>query len=569
MKCTIPEISWHNRDPVYTVDIQWNSPDGIYRLASGGTDTHVVIWQLQILDNGGIKVEPLSDLTRHSKAVNAVRFSPNGEYLASVDDEAAIIIWKKQDLGNDIFTDEAEKENKEHWTVHKMLRGHLEDIYDVCWSKCSQYLITGSVDNSAIMWDVVKGKNIGILKDHKGFVQGVAWDPLGQYVATMSSDRIFRLYSISTKKLVSKVHKGSVCIPDQDGNITEKTTHLFHDDTLKSFSRRLCFSPDGEVILVPSGIIEIENDKTTHVTYVFSRHCPSKPVMFLPSNDKYAIASKYCPILFELKPLPKEYDEESEETEEPWQRYANLFNLPYRMVCAIATENAVLFYDTQQPIPFAKISNFHYTRLSDLAWSDDGRILVVSSTDGYCSLISFAEGELGTPYKAKTSECPTEKVIKLTKSTPDEKQEESRLPQEVNSESSSAATAKSETVVAKPIAVKRINENKQGKRVQLITLSRTVSVKDENHLESGTLNHRTQTTVSSEGDKKVASMEVDSGTAQEFEDAHNSPVKVMPKEDSSANSLVSSTVSNKTPRRVPLITLSSPKSKKFGNTDSR
>ena len=43
MKCTIPEISWHNRDPVLAVDVQHKSPDGIYRLATGGTDTHVVV----------------------------------------------------------------------------------------------------------------------------------------------------------------------------------------------------------------------------------------------------------------------------------------------------------------------------------------------------------------------------------------------------------------------------------------------------------------------------------------------------------------------------------------------
>ena len=43
MKCTIPEISWHNRDPVLTVDIQHNSPDGIYRLATGGIDAHVLV----------------------------------------------------------------------------------------------------------------------------------------------------------------------------------------------------------------------------------------------------------------------------------------------------------------------------------------------------------------------------------------------------------------------------------------------------------------------------------------------------------------------------------------------
>jgi len=35
----------------------------------------------------------------------------------------------------------------------------------------------------------IAGRNVGLLKEHKGFVQGVAWDPLNQYVATLSSDR--------------------------------------------------------------------------------------------------------------------------------------------------------------------------------------------------------------------------------------------------------------------------------------------------------------------------------------------------------------------------------------------
>lgn len=44
MKCTIPEISWHNRDPVLSVDIQYSRTNkNFYRLASGGTDAHVLV----------------------------------------------------------------------------------------------------------------------------------------------------------------------------------------------------------------------------------------------------------------------------------------------------------------------------------------------------------------------------------------------------------------------------------------------------------------------------------------------------------------------------------------------
>ena len=33
----------------------------------------------------------------------------------------------------------------------------MEDIYDLQWSPDGNNLISGSVDNSAIIWDVVKG----------------------------------------------------------------------------------------------------------------------------------------------------------------------------------------------------------------------------------------------------------------------------------------------------------------------------------------------------------------------------------------------------------------------------
>lgn len=69
------------------------------------------------------------------------------------------------------------------------------------------------------------------------------------------------------------------------------------------------------------------------------------------------------------------------------------------MIFAVATKCSVYLYDTQQKLPFGLISNIHYTRLTDLAWSNDGHTLVVSSTDGYCSIVQFPVGELGQVYQ--------------------------------------------------------------------------------------------------------------------------------------------------------------------------
>lgn len=195
MKCKIPEISWHNRDPVLSVDIQpkTNACNNYYRLASGGTDAHVLIWYMKLTSSGeygDIELDLAADLTRHQRAVNVVKWSPSGELLASGDDESVVFIWKQKSDSEPLnILDPTNDQDKEVWITLKVLRGHMEDIYDLSWAPNSLFLVSGSVDNSAMIWDVHKGKSIAILNDHKGFVQGVAWDPKNQYIATLSTDR--------------------------------------------------------------------------------------------------------------------------------------------------------------------------------------------------------------------------------------------------------------------------------------------------------------------------------------------------------------------------------------------
>lgn len=147
MKFSIPEISWHNRDPVLSVDFQprckANDP---LRLATGGADTHILviktylsswwitfwikyriyfnvsyafqIWYLKITASGSVDLEVAADLTRHQKAVNVVRWSPNGVYLASGDDESIIFVWK-QKMEEPTVSLEGEEQYKESWVIHK------------------------------------------------------------------------------------------------------------------------------------------------------------------------------------------------------------------------------------------------------------------------------------------------------------------------------------------------------------------------------------------------------------------------------------------------------------------
>ncbi|RWS14338.1 chromatin assembly factor 1 subunit B-like protein [Dinothrombium tinctorium] len=396
MKICTPQISYHSRDPIFTLDVQQydghinqNSESARYRIATGSYDNHVLLWYWD--QSSGQKQGPkiLADLNRHQKGVNVVRFSPTPGLLASADSAAVIIIWKFECALNESLEgseqpilDDYGVKNLEQWVVLKQLRKHLEEIIDIHWSPDSQYLISGSVDNYAYVWDINKGTPQESFAPHHSYVQGVTWDPLNDYIVTLSADRCMRVISTQTKRTIFRVSKSIVKIKGE-----AKSSRLFYDDSFRSFYRRFCFSPGGEFVIASSGIIETENDGNKDVKFIncchlFLRNALNKPAASYLTESKHALAVACCPLLFELRPTAK-----------------NNFPFPYRIVFAIATPDTVLFYDTQQETPFAFVSDIHYARLCDICWTHDGRTLLVSSFDGYITFITFDDGEIGLPYK--------------------------------------------------------------------------------------------------------------------------------------------------------------------------
>lgn len=162
------------------------------------------------------------------------------------------------------------------------------------------------------------------------------------------------MFNTKNSKLFNKCDKSAPLGKRVDGE--EIKSRLFHDDTLKSFFRRLSFSPDGQILVTPAGIMEtnFEQNKskiTTNVSYVFARKSFTKPVLCIPSLDQYSVAVQFSPILYKLK----------EDTK-------SVFDFSYRMIYAIATNSSILLMDTQHAAPFAYIGDIHYTRLTDLSW---------------------------------------------------------------------------------------------------------------------------------------------------------------------------------------------------------
>ena len=373
---------------------------------------------MEVSSTGEVSLECLSDLTRHQRAVNIVRWSNDGALLASGDDESIIIVWQLRvgESGGGLFDDDTE--NKENWVVYKMIRSHLDDVYDLSWSPCSNFLISGSVDNAAIITNVHKNTKVAHFTESRGYVQGVSWNKKHALVSSLSSDRVCRTYNTDTKKLVARSYKANLQIntaaPPQKKKTKKETTEgaktgenqteekqgekekedeekkereeekekeeegkekegetkvenkerelrLFHDETFKGFFRRLSWSPDGEVLVAPSGVLETaEASKVQHCSWLFTKVDLSKPALCLPSKDKYSTVVRFSPQLYQLRQL-KFLKSELGDTGESWSGGRSLVALPYRMVYAVANQNAILFYDTQQANPFGRVSNVHYT----------------------------------------------------------------------------------------------------------------------------------------------------------------------------------------------------------------
>ena len=253
MRIEIPQIFWHgNRDRIMSIDFYPNTNLLITSGAESENKMFVKLWRIeeitidpssqstqQIPQIGSLSQSPfdenqnqnqnttnnqtinfLQTLTdpentsnarikpvfecelngAHISTVNICRFSPNGKYLATGSDDNTVIIWVQKSRP----TNFGSTEEKVSWSNYKILRGHSGDVYDLSWNPESKYLISGSVDNYCMIWNIEKAKCVNRFMDHEHYVQGVSWDPRNKYILTQSSDKSVRFYKNTQSKLEMK-----------------------------------------------------------------------------------------------------------------------------------------------------------------------------------------------------------------------------------------------------------------------------------------------------------------------------------------------------------------------------
>ncbi|SMN20500.1 similar to Saccharomyces cerevisiae YML102W CAC2 Component of the chromatin assembly complex (with Rlf2p and Msi1p) that assembles newly synthesized histones onto recently replicated DNA [Maudiozyma saulgeensis] len=432
------QIYWHESQPVYSLCFQ--ETDNKFKLFTAGGDNKIRAWHLNTKESDTnskcVKIDTidfLSSLQQHEQAVNVVRFNNCKpiNILASAGDDGQVLLWKQNDtIVKEFGMDETEaNELKESWYVYKRLRySSNSEIYDICWSPDDKYIVVGCMDNCIRIFDVNTEKCIINLKEHNHYVQGVSWDPMNQYIFSQSADRSVHIYkiifgqekkTIESLKLKNRIVKSDLPlrgINDKNINFDSiKNSYLFYNETLPSFFRRLTTSPCGSLLCVPAGIYKTE-DKTTNETnestinseycnavYIYTRGAfnqdkmINRPIISIPLLKKPAIVISFNPNFYKRSSSKSQF-----------------IDLPYKLIFAIATSNELLIFDTENNVPISVVGNMHYTPLTDLNWSDDGTLLMVSSTDGFCSYVSVDSSLFGEKIDNDTKLKLIEQVNKST-----------------------------------------------------------------------------------------------------------------------------------------------------------
>lgn len=141
-------------------------------------------------------------------------------------------------------------------------------------------------------------------------------------------------------------------------------------------------------------------DSGKPTVYIYSRaNLARNPIAHLPGHKTAAVCIRFSPIFYDLRttgtsttqaepkhitldasnpspvhvslsmpPPPPPQKEGEDKGKDKDKALGAVFALPYRLLYAVACQDAVLLYDTQQAGPVAIFRGLHYAGFTDIAW---------------------------------------------------------------------------------------------------------------------------------------------------------------------------------------------------------
>lgn len=215
---------------ITSLNFNWNGT----MLASGGQDFQINIWD-SLFRKVPIPVDPK---ITHTNNISSVIFDRTGRFVFSSCEGGKLIVWDIQNkkaikqlatgvpiasiaLGNmpsSIFVAGSEPMIKLVNIVNgqtiKTLVGHKDRINSIAVSKNMRYLISGSNDKTAKIWDLKSFKLHKELTVECWKVTAVAFSEDSRYCATACNDGSIRVWEVENGKLVAISKENEFIVKD-------------------------------------------------------------------------------------------------------------------------------------------------------------------------------------------------------------------------------------------------------------------------------------------------------------------------------------------------------------------
>ncbi len=166
------------------------SSDG-KRIVTASNDGTAMVWE-------AATGEPILILRGHAGAVTNASFNGDGTLVVTASDDRTARIWDIANCTQPGTTDPAAQT-----CPFKELVGHLGAVTGAVFTKDGKYIVTGSADKTARLWDAKTQETLSILRGHTDKVQTVELSPDDQFVMTASSDKTVRIVPLHIETVLA------------------------------------------------------------------------------------------------------------------------------------------------------------------------------------------------------------------------------------------------------------------------------------------------------------------------------------------------------------------------------
>lgn len=170
-------LAGHN-DIVTSLDFQTDIKSGLQLLASGSDDETVRLWD----SSTG---EEQAKWVAHEEGVTSVRFSPEGNYLASAGYDSKVKLWQTDG------------------TLKKTLNAQEPAVSEIAFSPDGNLLAAAGWDNTIQLWQLPQGKRLKTLVGHTKGVTTVSFNQTGNLLASGSADGNIKLWNLETGETIA------------------------------------------------------------------------------------------------------------------------------------------------------------------------------------------------------------------------------------------------------------------------------------------------------------------------------------------------------------------------------